>query len=60
MNALKNKVQLIGNLGQIPEVKTFEGGKKMARISLVTNERYKKRFRRTSKWSHLAHIDRMG
>ena len=41
MNALKNKVQLIGNLGQIPEVKTFDGGKKMARISLVTNERYK-------------------
>ena len=30
MNALKNKVQLIGNLGQIPEVKTFDGGKKMA------------------------------
>ncbi len=41
MNALKNKVQLIGNLGQIPEVKTFDGGKKMARMSLVTNERYK-------------------
>ena len=41
MNALKNKVQLIGNLGQIPEVKSFDGGRKMARISLVTNERYK-------------------
>ena len=41
MNALKNKVQLIGNIGQDPEVKTFDGGKKMARLSLVTNEKYK-------------------
>ena len=41
MNALKNKVQLIGNIGLDPEVKTFDGGKKMARLRLVTNEKYK-------------------
>ena len=40
MNAMKNKVQLIGHLGAAPEVKTLDGGKKMARISLATNETY--------------------
>jgi single-strand DNA-binding protein len=40
MNALKNKVQLIGHVGQEPEIKTFEGGKKLANISLATNENY--------------------
>jgi len=39
--ALKNKVQLIGNLGQAPEIKTFESGKKMARFSVATNEDYR-------------------
>lgn len=41
MNALRNKVQLIGNLGVNPEVKEFEGGKKLAKFSLATNEYYK-------------------
>ena len=41
MNALKNKVQLIGNIGQNPEIKTFDSGNKMARLSLVTNEKKK-------------------
>ena len=40
MNNLRNKVQLIGNLGQSPEIKTFEGGKKVANLSLATNEYY--------------------
>jgi len=40
MNAIKNKVQLIGNLGMNPDVRTLEGGKKMARISLATSETY--------------------
>ena len=40
MYALKNKVQLIGNLGNIPEIKTMEGGKKMARFSVATSEVY--------------------
>ncbi len=41
MNTLRNKVQLIGNLGQAPEIISFENGKKMARISIATNESYK-------------------
>lgn len=42
MYALKNKVQLIGNLGNAPEIKNLESGKKMARLSIATNESYKK------------------
>lgn len=38
MKALKNHVQLIGHLGADPEVKTFENGRMMARLSLATNE----------------------
>ena len=41
MYALKNKVQLIGNLGNNPEIRTIEGGKKMARFSVATNETYR-------------------
>ncbi len=40
MNAMKNKVQLIGHVGQEPEIKTFGEGKKVANISLATNESY--------------------
>ena len=41
MNALRNKAQLIGHVGQEPEIKTFEGGKKLANFTLATNETYK-------------------
>ena len=41
MNAIKNKVQLIGNLGKAPEVKTIGEGKKVAHLNLATNENYK-------------------
>ncbi len=41
MYALKNKVQLIGHLGNAPEVKTTESGKKLARFSVATNESYR-------------------
>lgn len=41
MNALKNRVQLIGNLGMKPEVITLESGKKLAKFSIATNEVYK-------------------
>ncbi|MEK7199533.1 MAG: single-stranded DNA-binding protein, partial [Bacteroidota bacterium] len=39
--AIKNKVQLIGNLGQAPDVKTVGDGKKVANLSLATSESYK-------------------
>jgi single-strand DNA-binding protein len=41
MYALKNKVQLIGNLGNAPDVRTTESGKKWARFSVATNETYR-------------------
>lgn len=41
MNNLKNKVQLIGNLGNTPEVINLESGKKLAKFSIATNENYK-------------------
>ena len=41
MYALKNKVQLIGNLGSAPEVKTFESGKKVANFRIATSEIYR-------------------
>ena len=41
MYALKNKVQLIGNLGGKPEVKTLDSGKKLATLSLATSESYR-------------------
>jgi single-strand DNA-binding protein len=41
MNALKNRVQLIGNLGQAPVVKLLDNGKKVARMSIAINESYK-------------------
>lgn len=41
MNALKNKVQLIGNLGNDPEIINLESGKSLAKFSIATNEIYK-------------------
>lgn len=38
-----NKVTLIGNVGQNPEIKELEGGKKVASFSLATSENYKDR-----------------
>ncbi|SDS55908.1 single-strand binding protein [Polaribacter sp. KT25b] len=41
MSTLRNKVQLIGNLGKNPEIISLESGKKLAKFSLATNESYK-------------------
>jgi single-strand DNA-binding protein len=40
MKDLKNKVQLIGNLGNDPEIKNLENGRKLAKFSLATNQVY--------------------
>ena len=40
MAELKNKVQLTGNLGNKPDVRTTDKGKKYARFSIATNELY--------------------
>jgi single-strand DNA-binding protein len=41
MNALRNSVRLIGNLGDDPKVRKLESGKIVARFSLATNEVYR-------------------
>lgn len=41
MSALKNKVQLIGNLGNDPEIINLESGKMLAKFTIATNETYK-------------------
>ena len=40
MNTLRNKVQLIGNLGQDPEIINLESGKTIAKFSIATNDSY--------------------
>lgn len=52
MSTLRNKVQLIGNLGNNPEIIQLENGKKLAKISLATNESYKNYKGETIKETH--------
>ena len=64
MNA-RNKVQLIGNVGNDPEIKNFEGGKKLANLTLATHDAYKNdkgekvedtQWHRISAWGKTAEI----
>ena len=64
MNALCNKVQLIGHVGQEPEVKLFEN-KKRASLTIATNEVYYRdngdkveqtEWHRVTAWGKLADI----
>ena len=41
MNAIVNRVQLIGRLGMDPEMKNFDNGSTLARLSLATDASYK-------------------
>ena len=41
MNNLRNHVQLIGRLGQDPEIRTFENNRMKASFSLATSDSYK-------------------
>jgi len=41
MNRLRNRVQLIGNLGSRIEIKTLEGSKTFGKVRIATNEYYK-------------------
>lgn len=40
MNAIRNKVQLIGRVGQDPEILNLETGNKLAKFSIATNGGY--------------------
>ena len=41
MSTSKNKVQLIGYLGQDPEIVTLESGSKLAKFSMATSDSYR-------------------
>jgi len=41
MSTIRNKVQLIGNVGNTPEIKNLESGKKVVTFSMATNDFYK-------------------
>lgn len=41
MSTLKNNVQLIGNLGNNPEITNLSNGKKVGKFSIAVNEVYK-------------------
>ena len=65
MNAMRNKVQLIGHVGQEPEIKTFDGGKKVANITIATNDYFindkgekveQTEWHRVTAWGKLADI----
>ena len=40
MSTLRNSVKLIGHVGQTPEIKNLENGRKEANFSIATNEFY--------------------
>ena len=40
MKNLRNRVQLIGNVGKEPQVRSFESGKTLASFSMATTETY--------------------
>lgn len=40
MSSLRNKVQLVGNVGNDPEIREFKGGKKLVNLVIATNDRF--------------------
>lgn len=63
MQNLKNKVQLIGNIGQTPEVINFDKERKLVKFSLATSETYKnaqgERIQETQ-WHHVVAWNKLG
>ena len=56
MNNLRNRVQLIGNLGTTPEVIDLKEGRKLVKLTLATNDTYKNKKGETIKetqWHNL-------
>ncbi len=56
MNALRNQVTLIGNLGSDVEVKTFASERSVSKVSLATNQYYKTRDGEERKETHWHNI----
>jgi len=60
MNALRNRVQLIGNLGNDPEIINLDGGSKLAKFAIATNETYKNAKRRKGNGYPVAQCGSLG
>ena len=65
MNTLRNRVNLIGHLGQNPEIKKFDNNKQKASFSVATTEFYKDakgnkasstQWHNLVAWDHMAEI----
>ncbi len=53
---IRNRVQLMGNLGKDPDLRVFDGGKKQVRFSLATNERFNfgdGQFKEDTQWHNI-------
>jgi single-strand DNA-binding protein len=62
MSRSLNKVMLIGNVGNDPEIRTTGGGTKMAKVSLATNRTFKDRSgqqQEKTEWHRLTFWERM-
>ncbi|RXR24452.1 single-stranded DNA-binding protein [Flavobacterium stagni] len=62
---MKNRIQLIGHVGQDPEIRSFEGGKKVANLNIATQDVYYKEqgekveqteWHRVVAWGKLANV----
>lgn len=56
MTKIRNKVQLIGNLGRDPEMKEMDHGRKMVKCTLAINDYYRDHKGETKQktyWHHL-------
>lgn len=61
--ASRNKVEIIGRLGQDPEIRTINNGTKVANISVATSERWKDKQtgeqREATEWHRVVLWDRL-
>jgi single-strand DNA-binding protein len=62
MSRSLNKIMLIGNVGQDPEIKTTGGGTKLAKVSLATNRQWNDRNgqrQEKTEWHRVTFWDKM-
>ena len=57
---LRNRVQLIGNVGNEPQLKEFSSGKKMARFSIATDDikKVNGKFTKHTEWHNVTVWDK--
>ena len=56
MSNIKNSIQLIGNLGQDPEIRILNSGKKVGQVSIATSDSFKDgngEYQQRTQWHNL-------